>query len=148
MPTSIREQILVAFKARLDTLTGVTVYRMRRKEVDQTKFPAVNQLDGLDRVTEQVFGYDKREMPVAVEGFVKAATDEAMASAVADLEARVVAALLAGDRRLAGLAVDITEGDGDLVADDGDGKSPEASFARTFVVTFFTGSGDPFAAGP
>lgn len=148
MPTSIREQILLAFKVRLETLTGVTVYRMRRKEIGEASFPAVNQLDGLDRVTEEVFGYDKREMPVVVEGFVKAATDDALASAVGDLESRVVAALLSGDRRLAGLAVDIIEGDGDQVADDGAGKSPEAAFARTFVVTFFTGSGDPFAAGP
>lgn len=148
MPTSIREQILVAFKARLATLTGVAVYRMRRKAIAKADFPAVNQLDGLDRVTEEVFGYDKREMSVAVEGFVAGATDEAMASAASDLEAQVVAALLGGDRKLGGLAVDITEGEGDFDADEGDGKSPEAVFSRIFVVTFFTGAGDPFAAGP
>lgn len=148
MPTSIREQILVAFKAKLTGLSGVTVYRMRRKPVDQVNMPAVNQLDGMDRVTEEVFGYDKREMPVAVEGFAAGATDEAMASAASDLEARVVAAVLSGDRRLGGLCVDIAEGEAEFDADEGDGKSPEAAFARTFLVTFFTGSGDPFAAGP
>lgn len=148
MPTSIKEQILVAFQAQLATLTGVTVERMRRKPFKDSVLPAVNQIDGPDRVTEEVFGYDKRELLVAVEGFVKAASDSAMASAIGDLEARVVQVLLAGDRRLAGLAVDITEGEGELDADGGDGKPSEAAFTRFFVVTFFTGAGDPFAAGP
>lgn len=148
MPTAIREQILVAFKARLATLPGVTVYRMRRKAVARTEMPAVNQLDGMDEITEEVFGYDKRQMPVVAEGFVTAATDEAMASAASDLEAKVVQALLASDRTLGGLAVDITLGEAAFDADDGDGKGPEAAFSRTFVVTFFTGAGDPFAAGP
>lgn len=148
MADTIREQILVAFQARLATIAGVTVYRRRTKEIGEAKLPALNMLAGLDRVVEEVFGYNKREMVVQVEGFVKATDAAALDTELDQLAGQVSKAVLAGDRRLAGLAVDVTEDEAEQADDEEDGKGAIASFNRNFVVTFFTGAGDPFAAGP
>lgn len=146
MPTAVREQILAAAATRLATLTGVAVERNRTAAVGA--FPALVLRDGGMTPDDQTLGLTRYRLRFQVEGWVEAATDALLGPALSDLQARVVAALLA-DVTLGGLAVDLAEGEtADPEIDRGEGRRPLAAFATDFTVEFFTREGDPYQPGP
>ena len=141
----VREQVLAALLARLQTLPGVTVERNRNREVTPEMMPALVLLDGGQRRQEET-GLARYVAEADVEGYVLAATDAALGSTLNDLYARAVAAALA-DPTLGGLAVDVREGALDVMIVRENGK-PAAGFSLTFEIEFFAAPADPFAPAP
>ena len=141
----VREQVLAAFLQALQGLAGVTVERNRNRDVTAEMMPALVMLDGGQRRRDES-GLARYAMQVDVEGYVLATSDAALGPALDDLYARTVAAGLA-DHTLAGLAVDVREGELDVLIVRDAGK-PAAGFSLAFEIDSFTAPRDPFAPAP
>ena len=146
MPTAIREQIMAALKTALDAaLPGVVVERDRSIEVET--YPAVVLLDGDHTIETLNHGVDDVAMQVMCEVYVEAATDAAVGPAYNDLQARVVAAMLA-DRQIAGV-LDIEEERTDEPAlVRGEGQQPTKVGTTDFRVHYQRLLGDPYTLAP
>ncbi len=145
MTLAVREQILVAVKARLATIAGVTVERNRNRPVQA--FPALVLRDGGTAPGESVTGRQGWGLQLDVEGWVSAADGDAAGAALSELQARVVEAF-AADQTLGGLAVDVTEGETQVDLDDGAGRAVTMGFSTLFTVQFWTRPFDPRTAAP
>lgn len=141
----VREQVLAAFLARLQTLPGVTVERNRNREVTPDMMPAIVLLDGGQRRQDET-GLARYVAEPEVEGYVVAATDAALGPALNELYARTVVAALS-DPTLGGLAVDVREGALEVMIVRETGK-PAAGFSLAFEIEFFAAPADPFAPAP
>lgn len=148
MPTPIREQIAAAVKTALSGIAGVTVYRNRTKEVPENAMPALVLVDGgHDSDQTQSPGHTAYALELTVEGYAKAADDDAIGPALNDLYGKLLAAVMA-DTTLGGLAIDIREGGMTMDSDRGDGRASLGGFALTLYVDFWTSTGDPYTAAP
>jgi len=146
MPTSIREQILAAFLARLQTIANVTVERNRVEPV--ADFPSLLMMDGGQSVTEENTGLKLHALRVEVEAYVGGATAAELGPALSDLHARAVLALMA-DRTLGDLAIDVREGElRDPEIDRTQGHRPFAAFSLAFEIDYFTDPSDPYQPAP
>ena len=146
MPTSIREQILAAFLARLQTIANVTVERNRVEPVEE--FPSLLMMDGGQSVTEENAGVKLHALRVEVEGYVGAATAAELGPALSDLYGQTVLALMA-DRTLSDLAIDLREGElRDPEIDRTQGHRPFAAFSLAFEIDYFTDPSDPYQPAP
>ena len=141
----VREQVLAAFFAKLQTLAGVAVERNRNREVTPEMMPALVLLEGGQRRQDET-GLARYVAEADVEGYVLAATDAALGPTLNDLYARAVVAALA-DPTLGGLAVDVREGALDVMIVRESGR-PAAGFSLTFEIEFFAAPADPFAPAP
>ena len=146
MPTSIREQILAAFKARLDTISGVIVERNRVEPV--TTFPTLIMIDGGQTLSEENAGLKLYALRVDVEGYVQGVATADLGPALSDLYAQTVKSLMA-DRTLGDLAIDVREGEmRDPEIDRTQGHSPFAAFSLAFFIDHFTDPNDPYQPAP
>lgn len=104
MPTSLREQVLGTFLARLRTIPDVpTVVRSISWAVDRAQMPAIVQVDGGDDVREVAATRLYVETSVTVALAVDAASDDAIGPDLNALAASVRAAI-GDDWTLGGLA--------------------------------------------
>ena len=146
MPTSIREQILAAFLARLQTIANVTVERNRVEPVEA--FPSLLMMDGGQSVSEENAGVKLHALRVDIEGYVSAATAAELGPALSDLHGQIVLALMA-DRTLGDLAIDLREGElRDPEIDRTQGHRPFAAFSLAFEIDYFTDPNDPYQPAP
>lgn len=144
MPVTHRQQKLDAFKALLDQLVGVTVYRDRTAPVKVA--PAINMLAGGYSLSDEETGIDRIAQTVALEIYVEAATDDALSDAVSDLDARIQAAVFA-DLTLGGQAIYVEfEGMQDDPEPSGEGQTPAISFQLDFTIHYLRPEGSPIAA--
>jgi len=146
MPISIREQILAAFLARLQTIGNVTVERNRVEPIEV--FPSLLMIDGGQSVSEENAGVKLHALRVDLEGYVSAATSTELGSALSDLHGQTVLALMA-DRTLGDLAIDLREGElRDPEIDRTQGHRPFAAFSLAFEIDYFTDPNDPYQPAP
>lgn len=138
-----RETVLAAFRARLASIDGVTVFRNRSKAVKD--WPALVQFDGGHAEPVETTGETLYRLEVEVEGHVKADSDDGLGPAASELYAQLLDALNA-DRTLGGAVQDITEGDMDaLDLPTAEGAAGVASFTIAFTIIFATAAGNPRA---
>jgi hypothetical protein len=148
MTLSIREQILVAFKGKLDAITGISGLTVERNRADPVQeFPALVMHDGGHEVTTENTGMTGYEMTVTVEGFVASASQAATGTDMNALYAKTVQAVLS-DCTLGDLAVDINEQSMEVALNDLIGNAPCSAFNLIFSVQFYTKQGDPFSLAP
>jgi len=146
MPISIREQILAAFLARLQTIANVTVERNRVEPVEA--FPSLLMMDGGQSVSEENAGVKLHALRVDIEGYISAVTAAELGPALSDLHGLAILALMA-DRTLGNLAIDLREGDlRDPEIDRTQGHRPFAAFSLAFEIDYFTDPNDPYQPAP
>jgi hypothetical protein len=146
MPDTIRERVISAVEAAMQTLSGVTVERNRDTEV--STFPFINVLDGGQDPDYGTHGLTRYVMTVTLELFVSATTEAGLGPALNALYGQVVQALYA-DATLAGLTADRTEAaltEPDLSRAEGIG--PTMGAALDVTLDYWTPFGDPFTLAP
>lgn len=143
--TAIREQVLAALKARLETLlpavSGLAVYRNRRSPMAA---PALDVRDGSQQTDSGNVQMKRNLMSVTVAGYVEANSDDEIGPALNDLYGRVIDVLEA-DTSLGGVAFDLREQglDVDLEtnADGAPLEKPAAWFYLSIDIEFTTSQG-------
>lgn len=146
--TPIREQILLAIKAKLAAITvptGLKVYRNKTTENDS--YPALVLMDGGHDVTNDQTQFPIYQMSLSVQGFVQNKDEALIGGLVNELYAAVVVALttdvsqgnLAFDTRETGMVVDLNQDDDDKVT---------AACEIGFTIEFATKYGNPGALAP
>lgn len=154
MATSLREQVvdavhdvLAAMAAGSPTLVdGLAVERIRARPLTPAAMPRLVVLDGRQELDVETAAAKVYEVAVRVLGFVKAAADSAVGTALNELYAQAVKALEA-DKTL-GLSFVTWSGEGDLETefDDEEGHAPTAAFELTWRVRYQTAAADPYSA--
>ncbi|MBP2297955.1 hypothetical protein [Azospirillum picis] len=154
MPTSIREQVLTAFEARLGMVVAanlpgvITVYRGLRKPVPDGKLPALVMKASPVSSDQESAAVTRNVERITVTAFLKNnASDAELHRQGVDLGAAILRAVEA-DPTLGGIAVDtnLTEADQDEADGEGVGGLGDVFFA--FAVEFWTRPGDPYTAAP
>ena len=145
MTTPIRESIVAALCTSLGAISGVNVYRQRRKEFSKESAPAISVAAGDQQVSEDAPQHTIYEMAVSVVGFVAASTDSAADIAANTLLAQVQSRIGA-NQTLGGLIQDIREGATTWAADQGHGNSAEIMFELQLSVVYWTRPFDPYTA--
>lgn len=145
MSTSVREQVLAAFLAQLESVDVAEVTVQRNRDTPVESYPSIVMVDGGQTPdVESGPGFKQVELRVAVELFVKANLPELLAEAFDELYGKVVVAALT-DRTLGNLAVDITEGDMEdpiVVREEGVGPTMCASLG--FSIDYWVAVSDPY----
>lgn len=146
MPTPIRESVLAAAAAELETLVpAVPVERARRAPVAIAEMPRL-VVTGLGMEPDE--GQSPLEtfwkIGFSVTGYASGATDLAAEQALTELHARVVAALQAAD--LGPGAVQPTAGFAEMALYDAEASSkPAGQFTVVFEVLAVTPTSSPYA---
>lgn len=152
MSDTIREQIHAKIADMLDDglpthfSGGITVERNRDAGVQ--RFPSVIVIDGSQtRDQPESTGETLYTVFPIVEGHVQVETPAELGPALSELYGRVIQVLMA-DRKLGGLAIDMTEEE--LTVDIGrrEGQRPAAAFSIDLEVKFCTAEDDPYEIGP
>ncbi len=147
MTTPCREQIAVAVKAVLAGITGVTglaVERDRVSALEADDLPRLILYEAEEAGESAFTGEDGYLLSVDIEGFAGGAAEDAAASALATLRAKVDQAMLA-DQTLGGLIRTMSLGEEpedsrlELAS-----SAPAKWFTRSFVLEYATAEGDPF----
>lgn len=152
MTLSIREQILQAFKTRLeaatyDNLDGpVTVYRNRMRPPDTTECPLLLMYDGGEQGETDITSHRRVVMMVEVTGYV-ATTEASIGADMSDLMAGVFRAILS-DRTLGGTASDVREGEVHVETMGDDAAHPILAFSTEFEVEYWVNPENPYASAP
>ncbi|MGE5515086.1 MAG: hypothetical protein ACM31D_04620 [Bacteroidota bacterium] len=155
MTEPCREQVAVAFSARIETLgqgaspaiTGLTVERERSDPVTPDDMPLIAVYDG-DQVPAPNFaGEDGWDLSLVVQGLATGATALEARQAANRIEAHVLKVVMdpAGDPTM-GIGIrDIQpEAEPRPLALVPDGDAPSAAFSLAFTVSYATAEGDPF----
>ncbi len=148
MPLTVREQVIAALLARLQTIPGVTVERERDAEVTADLCPLLVALDaGQGEPERGTAGVTEYALAVEIEAHVTAASGAAAGAAINDLYGQVLAAI-AADETLGGVAVDAAEGALGAWVDHPSGADPVAGFKLEFTFRYWTKPRDPFTPAP
>jgi hypothetical protein len=139
---SAREQIFALADAVLAAVVEPDDGEYERQPSgDPSRFPALDLFDGGERSIEEEAGTSRKEMSVTVGGYVKGGSGAAAHTALNDLHARVVKALM-GDAELNSL-VELIE-PADLRIDVAELASQRRlAFAQDFIIQYATERGDP-----
>ncbi|MCD6072268.1 MAG: hypothetical protein K0R61_2374 [Microvirga sp.] len=148
MPTSLREQALAAFEARLLTLTGAgLIDRNITYEVATAEMPAIIQFDGSDRNLKLQSGRADIETDVSVLVMARATLGTDIGPAVNDWAAKV-RAVIGSYRTLGGLPgvedIEWRGSNGPILVGEEDAP-PFASMIVQFSIMRFESEGDPYA---
>jgi hypothetical protein len=154
MTTALRLAVVEAAAARLAAaIPTVTVEKHRRSDPNLDECPLlVVRMDGGEMSADvtQSPGETAWAVDFTVAGYVTATDDEALAVAIASLEAETIAAL-EGESLPGGAGGDLTTGVeaiGSILdsfsADEA--EEPASSFVATFRATVFAPTASPFAA--
>ncbi len=148
MPTAVRETVLAAFFARLQTMTGVTVKRTPDFDFKADELPAVAQFTGGHVIPSQASGIALRTVRVRVGCGVVAASPADLEGAINDLHAKVIVALMADPTlggSIVGMIREVEMTDPDF--DDQAGK-PNSQFTLAFELDVSTDELSPYTAAP
>lgn len=148
MTLTVREKVLAAFKAKLDLISDVTVYRNRDVEISSDKMPAINMIDGGHGGQYDSTAIQRIDLPVTIECYTKAETDELLGPAISELYGQVTLQVMS-DITLGGLAQEVAPGDqpmSDPVIAREKNTPPHAAFELNFVITFFVNPLNPYLA--
>jgi hypothetical protein len=151
MPTSIREQVLQAFQAKLETITGFSGLAVERNwDSDVVEFPFINIIDGDHDADNEFHDYTQYRMQVEVEAWhYKPDSEDTdnIGTKVNALYAAIVQKALS-DVTLGNLSVNIKELNRVTDLNRGDGQVPVGACSILFEIEFWTAVGDPYTAGP
>lgn len=148
MTVSVREQVLTAFEALLAGLVpGITVFRARRKELPEGKFPVAVMRGEVAGSEQQSAAHVVNIERVTVALVTDDRTDAGLDRALVDLGAKLQRAL-EQDPTLGGVAVDTNPADFNQVAADDQGIGGIGQVIAVYLVEYWTKPGDPYAAAP
>lgn len=140
---TVREQVLAAFKARLDGISVPNLLVERNRDIPVEHYPSVVMVDGGQSPDVDQPGVKIVRMRVDVEMYVKANTYGELAGAFDALYGSVVRAVMA-DRTLGDLAVDIDEGElQDPLTGREEGVGPTQATSLAFEVEYWVDPDDP-----
>ena len=145
MAVTVREQVLAAFFAKLEAITGVYGLSVERnRDTEVTGFPTVVQADGPVRADRLFSSTTTYTAQVDVEAYVQAdATGKTREEQLDELYGKVVQAVTA-DPTLGGLAVDVQEIELATRPDRTPGHMTGGALLASFEIMFETVEGDPF----
>ena len=136
--TAVREQILAEVTTRLETVTGLTVFRTPETEIDESQFPAAAVFGGDHETNSQDANLALTyQMSVLVELYVQANTGPELEPAYHALYASVIAALMT-DTTLGGLAHWFVEFGMTVERNYIDGQGPTIAGQINFSTLFST----------
>jgi hypothetical protein len=149
MTLPIREQVTAAIATALLALDGVTVFRNRSLAPDDADLPALILFDGDHKAPTMDQGtlITSYRLQLTIQGQVTAASDALLGPSATELYAVTLEAVLM-DPTLAGLAVDVEEGDFEIKITAIEGSTPRAIFTLPLFVTYWTQAGQPRVAAP
>lgn len=149
MTAPIREQVLTAIMARLDSMVeNGKPYIDRNITTPVEQFPTVGLRDGGHSVPAPTTSQKKFDMTFGIELFVTADKDKDLGPALNALYGQVINTLEVEDFSLGGLIQDISEQElVEVVALQMEGGKPAMTATIVFGVTFYTKPFDAFANG-
>lgn len=138
--TATRELIFEAVDTAIAAI-ALAPFVSRMAKGDPSHFPAINVVDGGQRVTEEEAQVTRYTLDLQIEGFVEDSGDAASHAALNELHAQVVEALRT-EPLLGGLAEELLEGE--LMVDVAQLASEDRlAFIQNFIVVFATPAGRP-----
>ena len=148
MPDTVEQQVIAAFKARLDTITGVAIYQNRSKPVPDAGLPAIEMVVGGSEGAEfGATGIEAHSLNILVACYAKKTATRTAAEVNGDLRGAVRQAIGA-DPTLGDLVVDTNETDTDIDINEIDGAPESGGSLIAFSVLYWTRPGDPYSVGP
>jgi hypothetical protein len=153
MPTSVREQALVAF---FDLFSGLSAYRLKKRMpnwlIAIDELPALVQIDGGasplggDDVSSGISGVVRMALRVTVVAGLRSLSTDALGADLSAARADILAAVGA-DPTLGGLVEHVRwDGDEDPIPLVEEGAPPHAIFAINFLIIHTEAELDPFSA--
>ena len=148
MSDTVEQQAIAAFKARLDSITGATVYQNRAKPVPDASLPAIEMVAvGSEGADYGATGVESHSLNILVACYAKKTATRTAAEVSGDLRGAVRQAIGA-DPTLGDLVVDINETDTDIDINEIDGAPESGGSLIAFSVLYWTRPGDPYTVGP
>ena len=146
--TAIREQILVAVKAKLVAIAVPANLKVfRNKTTDNDDYPSLVLMDGDHNVSSDQTQFPIYSMDFTVQGFVQSKSEDLIGGLVNELYGAVVTALT-GDVSQGGLAIDTRETGMNVLFNAEDDDKVTAAFDLGFTIEFATKYGNPGALAP
>jgi hypothetical protein len=148
MPDTVEQQAIAAFKARLDTIAGATIYKNRSKPVPDASLPAIEMVVvGSEGAEFGATGVEAHGLNILVACYAKKTAARSASEVNGDLRGAVRQAIGA-DPTLGNLIVDINETDTDIDINEIDGAPESGGSLIAFSVLYWTRPGDPYSVGP
>ena len=148
MPGTVEQRAIAAFKARLDTIAGATVYQNRAKPVPDASLPAIEMIVvGSEGADFGATGVEAHSLNILVACYAKKTATRSAPEVNGDLRGAVRQAI-GVDPTLGDLVVDTTETDTDIDINEIDGAPESGGSLIAFSVLYWTRPGDPYSVGP